>query len=138
MFVIFIQYSVLIFLHFLSIPPSNRWYISWIIAFVKQFIPCESSFIFTYCVCLFCSRIGDIMMEFDATVIQVRGLASYKTRFNPPFSTFENACTKSGIWQLLSIRLMCLSFWFCHLIRDFPFWIFLGVQYFCDFTFSHH
>ena len=28
-------------------------------------------------------------MEFDATVIQVRGLASYKTRFNPPFSTFE-------------------------------------------------
>jgi len=26
-------------------------------------------------------------MEFYATVIQVRGLASYKTRFNPPFST---------------------------------------------------
>ena len=25
------------------------------------------------------------------------GLASYKTRFNPPFSTFETACTKSGI-----------------------------------------
>ena len=25
--------------------------------------------------------------------------------------------------------------WFCHLIRDFPFWIFLWVQYFCDLTF---
>ena len=44
-------------------------------------------------------------------------------------------CTKSGIWQLLSIHLMCLSCWFCHLITDFPFWIFLGVQYFCDFYF---
>ena len=84
---------------------------------------------------LFSSRIGDNIMEFDATVIQVRGLASYKTRFNPRFSTLENACTKSGIWQLLSIRLMCLNFWFCHLIGDFPFGIFLGVQYFCDFTF---
>ena len=30
---------------------------------------------------------------------------------------------------------MCFSFWFCHLIREFPFWIFLGVQYFCVFTF---
>ena len=36
---------------------------------------------------------------------------------------------------LLSIRLMCLSFWLSHLIREFPFWIFLGVQYFCDYTF---
>ena len=52
--------------------------------------------IFTYCVCLFCSRIGDNIMEFES-VIQMRGLAGYKTRFNPPFSTFENACTKSGI-----------------------------------------
>ena len=50
---------------------------------------------------------------------------------------FSFACTKSGIWQLLSILLMCLSLWFCHLIRDFPFWIFLGVQYFCDFTFHN-
>ena len=37
------------------------------------------------------------------TVIQVGGLACRKkTWFNPPFS-FENACTKSGMWQ------------FCHL-----------------------
>ena len=49
--------------------------------------------------------------------------ATDKTRFNPPFSTFENACTKSGIWQLLSIRLMCFILWYCHLIRDFPFLI---------------
>ena len=54
-------------------------------------------YLFTYCVCLFCARIGDNIMKLDATVIQVRVLASYKTRFNPPFSTFENACTKSGI-----------------------------------------
>ena len=32
-----------------------------------------------------------------------------------------NACTKSGIWQLLSFRLMCFIIWFCYLIRDFPF-----------------
>ena len=38
-----------------------------------------------------------IWVGFDATVMQVRGLASYKTRFNPRFSTQENACTKSGI-----------------------------------------
>ena len=50
-------------------------------------------------------------MEFDATVIQERGLTSIKIRFNPTFSTFENACTKSGIWQLLSIRLMCFIIW---------------------------
>ena len=31
----------------------------------------------------------------------------------------ENACTKSGIWQL-SICLMCFVIWFCHLIRGFP------------------
>ena len=37
--------------------------------------------------CLFCSRIVVNIMEFDATVIQVRGLDSFKTRFNPPFST---------------------------------------------------
>ena len=29
--------------------------------------------------------------------------------------------------------LICLSFWFCHLIRDFLFWLFLRVQYFCYF-----
>ena len=41
----------------------------------------------------------------------------------------------SQVWQLLSMRWICLSFWFCHLIRDFLFGIFLGVQYFCDFIF---
>ena len=51
----------------------------------------------TYCVCLFSSQIVVNIMEFDATVIPVRGLASFKTRFNQPFSTWENACSKSGI-----------------------------------------
>ena len=37
---------------------------------------------------------------------------------------------------LLSIRLMCLNFLFCHLIWDFPFWIVLGVEYFCVFNFE--
>ena len=50
------------------------------------------------------------------------------------FSTFENACIMSGIWQL-SIRLMCFIIWFCHFIREFPFWIFVRGQYFCNFTF---
>ena len=41
-----------------------------------------------------------------------------KNRFHfPPFSTFENACTKSGIWQFLSIR-----FW-CVLSLDFAMWL---------------
>ena len=31
---------------------------------------------------------------------------------------------------------MCLIFWVCHLIRDFPFRHFLGFQYFCEFTFK--
>ena len=57
--------------------------------------------------CLFCSRVVVNIMEFDATFIQVRGLASYKTGFNPPFSRYENACTKSGMIMTvfnLSIR----------------------------------
>ena len=56
----------------------------------------------------------------------------YKTRFNLLFSTFENACTKSEIWRF---RLMCFIIWICHSNMDFPFWILLGVQYFCYFTF---
>ena len=28
-------------------------------------------------------------MEFDATVIQVKGLVTFKTRFNPPFCFHE-------------------------------------------------
>ena len=67
--------------------------------------------IFTYYVCLFCSHIVVDIMEFDATVIQMRSLASFKTRLNRSFSTQENTGTKSGIWQLLFIRLMHLSFW---------------------------
>ena len=69
--------------------------------------------------------------------LQVRGLASYKTRFNPPFSTLENACSKSGIWQLLSIRLMCLDFWFCLLMLDFPFLNFPRSPVFLCFYFLH-
>ena len=41
--------------------------------------------IFTYYVCLFYSHIVVNIIELYATVIQVRGLASYKTRFNPQF-----------------------------------------------------
>ena len=36
-------------------------------------------------VCLFCSHFAVNIMEFYANVIQVRGLASYKTRLNPPY-----------------------------------------------------
>ena len=82
-----------------------------------------------YRVCLFCSGIVVKITELDATVIQLRGYR-YTTLFNPPFSTFENACTKSGIWLLLSIRLMCFILWCCHLIRDAPFRIFLEDQWF--------
>lgn len=59
----------------------------------------------------FCSHIVVHITEFDASFIQVRVLASFNTRFNAPFATLENACTKPGICQLLSIR---LSFEFFH------------------------
>ena len=36
-------------------------------------------------------------MEFDATVIQVKGLVTFKTKFNPSFYNLENASIKSGI-----------------------------------------
>ena len=34
------------------------------------------------------------------------------------------------MWQLLSVHLMCLCFWFCHSIMDFSFWIVLGESVF--------
>ena len=37
------------------------------------------------------------IMEFYATVIEVRDLGRYKTKLNATFSTYENVCTKSGI-----------------------------------------
>ena len=37
------------------------------------------------------------IVEFYTTVIKVRGLASHKFRFTPPFSAEEHVCTKSGI-----------------------------------------
>ena len=87
---------------------------------------------FTCYVCLFCLRIVLNIMEFDATVIQVRDLASYKTRFNPSFSTFENACTKSGIWQFLSIRFLCvLSFDFAMWLGTFRFDFPLSLIFLC-------
>ena len=49
----------------------------------------------------------------------------------------SNLTSNSWIWQLFSIRLMWLSFWSCHLIRDFPLRIFLGVRYFCYLLFSY-
>ena len=38
-------------------------------------------------VCLFCSQIVVNTMELDATVIQVKGLASFQARLNPSLST---------------------------------------------------
>ena len=50
-----------------------------------------------------------------------------------PFTLWEHVCKS---WQLLFMRLVCFSFWFTHLIRDFSIWIFLGVQYFYNFNFE--
>ena len=88
----------------------------------------------------FCALLFNICLFWDCyTVMTVVPIFDYFTYYvcfvHPPFSTFDNACTKSGIWQLLYIYLMCFIIWFCHFIRDFAFWIFLGVQYFCDSTF---
>ena len=55
-------------------------------------------------------------------------LATFKTRFNPSFSTEGNAssCQK---YHSCSFHLMCLILW-----RDFPFLIFVRVQ--CQFSFD--
>lgn len=66
---------------------------------------------------------------------QVLITTSYKTRFNRPFSKSEIAGTKSGKEPLLFINLMCLGLLFYHLLRNLPFWAFLGVWYFRYFTF---
>ena len=65
--------------------------------------------------------------DFMQTTV-VRCQKSFESRYNIQWICFliyiQNAgmfnyCTKSGIWQLLFICLMCLSFWICHLIRTF-------------------
>ena len=76
-------------------------------------------------ICLFSSRIIVNITEFDKTVIKRGGAFSAIKRFNQPFSTFENACSKSGMWQFLSIRFLCvLSFdfamWLWTFRLDFP------------------
>ena len=61
-------------------------------------------------------------------------LASYKIRFNPPFSTQEKC-----MFQFRSMTVIIHSFNVFELlilIRDFPFWIFFGVQYCCDLLFT--
>lgn len=68
--------------------------------------------ILTYIICLLCSHINVQVMELYSIVIQVRGWSSYWTRFNSQFSILGNICTMAGIWQLFSVHLMCLSFWF--------------------------
>lgn len=46
---------------------------------------------------VFGSHNGVFIIEFDATIIQVGGLAKDNTRFNPPCSSQGNACTYPGI-----------------------------------------
>ena len=48
----------------------------------------------------------------------------YKSRFSSPFLD-KVMPSKFEVCQLFSARLTCLSFWFCHLIMYFPFWIFV-------------
>ena len=53
-------------------------------------------------VCLECSPNLVIFTElfYKTYVIQMGGLASYQTKFEPQFIFPEYACTQSGIWQL--------------------------------------
>ena len=39
-------------------------------------------------------------MEFNKNVVRVKGLASYKTSFNPSLCTYENACTGLSVLNL--------------------------------------
>lgn len=64
-------------------------------------------------------------------IIQVGSLGSYKTRSKPQFCSKGNDCTTSGIWKLLSVRLMCLSFLLWYLLTDFNILLFFKVWCFC-------
>ena len=55
---------------------------------------------------------GHFSVKFNI-VVKVQGLASHKTRFNPPFF-LKMSCTKSWKWQLLSYSLF-LCVLHCHL-----------------------
>ena len=83
-------------------------------------------------------RIWSYLQVFYATFIQMRGLASYKSRFDPPFSRKLHIPIHEYDSCYPFVWCTCLSFWFCHLITDFSFWIFLWVRYFCYFTFYCH
>ena len=84
----------------------------------------------------------------------MRGLYSYKTRFKLQSTIFsvtywENACTNdlyngytnTCLYQVKNMTVVIhsfdvLGFWFCHLIRDFPFLISTDFSTFVIFTFS--
>lgn len=67
------------------------------------------------CQFFFCSLIIANILNCYVSVIRTKGLVCYKTRLNPPVSTFG----------------------FFHLLRVFSFWIFVCVRYFYYFTFSY-
>ena len=81
------EFLSLIFANMLSLYAGLCFLVTYLFVFLVIKIIKQRLLLFTYHVCLFCSSIVVNIMEFDATVIPVRGLASYKTRFNPPFST---------------------------------------------------
>ena len=64
---------------------------------------------FFYYVCLVCSQIVINIIEFYATVIQVRCLARYENRLNPPFLHKEMSVTSQECYSIF-IHVMCLSF----------------------------
>ena len=81
---------------------------------------------------MLCSHIVVNITELYATLIQVRGLASYKTKFVPSFSTWGNACTKSEIWKLFPF--VCCDFaigkGLSHLNVSLKFFYFLNDDFF--------
>ena len=69
---------------------------------------------FTYFFCLFCSHTVINIMEFDETVIQVRCLASYYTRFNQPkYSTLPNLNNYLPATQKNTTLFQRFIFFFC-------------------------
>ena len=87
----------------------TRLYIQTLLRVMKYYASSISLPILSIAYSIYSYHISVVWIWFDFHTSEMFAL---KIRFNPPFSTFENVCIKSGTWQLLFIRLMCLIIWF--------------------------
>ena len=83
-------------------------------------------------VCIVHTSLSIYIITFNESVIQVRGLASYKVRINSPVSTLEikNITVVTHLFDVFELLILPFNW-------D-PVWIFHRVQYFSDFNLFCH